>query len=168
MRLADPKQERRAPTGEPLTDAEWHEAIARIGARRRAAAQGVASPTGVMGSKADREHPRFRREVRCLVRADTEKGRPAVHDMRTRNISRGGVAVVHRDPLRPGDSCTVALEAAAAGVLVEGTVMWCQTLPAQDPDDGAVDPPAVDAPLYEIGIRFEQATDIAAFIRQAA
>jgi len=165
MRVADPRrQDRRDPAGEPLTDSEWHEAIARIGARRRAAAAAGADAGGPGSPVADREHPRFRRAVRCLVRADGEQGRPAVYAMRTRNISRGGVAVVHRAPLRAGSSCTVALEAAAAGVLVEGTVMWCQALaPADD-----ADPVLAGAPLYEIGIRFEHATDIGAFIRHAA
>ena len=97
-------------------------------------------------------HPAVRR---CLLRIDRGDTAPGIYIVRSRDISDGGIRIIHGGTLKPDTICCVIIESTAGqSIAAGGTVAWC------NPVKGT------DTPAYELGIRFYQPIDASPFAEQ--
>jgi hypothetical protein len=128
-----------------LSVEEWQQALAvakeRAGQRR------------VDEDRRDLNRPRHEAVRRCLLRVDRgESAAPGLYVVRSRDISDGGMRLVHGGRIRPGSICCVIIETESGDHLAAGgEVSWC------NPIDGAA------AAAYELGIRFYAPIDASRF-----
>ncbi len=125
-----------------LTEADWRAALARIDRH----------PAAPVPDNRRVGRERIPRVLNCLVRLESTDGQPpAIHLVRTRNISAGGLAIVHGRAIPVGTPLVVALEAAAGqGLIQRAEVVWTRPLEPADPHR----PPA--PPAHEMGLKFER------------
>ena len=121
-----------------LTEADWAAALERI----------EAQPAAPVDANRRLGRDRIPRRLNCLIRLDDGRGTPGIHLVRTRNISSGGLAVVHGSPLDIDTALVVALEAAAGqGLIQRASVVWSRRIEPADPAKAAA---------YEIGLKFDR------------
>jgi PilZ domain len=96
--------------------------------------------------------PRHHAIRRCLLRVDRGGSAPGIYLVRSRDISHGGLCVIHGGPLKPDTLCCVIIESNAGQSLAAGgSVAWCNPVKGTDP------------PAYELGIRFYEPIDASPF-----
>ncbi len=124
-----------------LSDDDWAAALERIEHESALLPQ-----RSDAGPGPQREEPRVERRLRCTMRVQDDNGEHAVFLVGTRNLSRGGVSVLHGTHLDEGTTAVLALEAEDGfGTIVPATVAWCRRV-------GAVGYEGVVA--YEVGMKF--------------
>ncbi len=97
-------------------------------------------------------HPAVRR---CLLRVDRGESAPGIYIVRSRDISDGGIRIIHGGTLKPDTICCVIIESTTGqSIAVGGTIAWC------NPVKG------MDTPAYELGIRFYETIDASPFAEQ--
>ncbi len=94
-------------------------------------------------------HPAVRR---CLLRIDRGDAAPGIYIVRSRNISDGGIRIIHGGPIKAETVCCVIIESTAGQSLAAGgCIAWCNPVKNTDP------------PAYELGIRFYGLIDASPF-----
>lgn len=132
-----------------LTEAEWRHAIERIVATTEPELE-----ARFAGRRDDGK--RYFRQAACMLRVVDADGAVGVHLVTTRNLSRGGLSVIHGREVAVGSACVLALETPdGAGVLREASVEWCR---AVEVGRGGA------APAFELGLRFEGTLDVTPFL----
>ncbi len=80
---------------------------------------------------------------RCLLRVDRGDAAPGLYVVRSRDISDGGIRIVHGGQVKPQSVCCIIIETEnGQSIAAGGEVSWCNPIK----DD------SVDA--YELGIQF--------------
>ena len=135
-----------------LTESDWRDAIQRIMAGTDEVKEAEFAARREAGAQ------RYFQKAPCMLRTQTDDGEVGIHLVTTRNLSRGGLSVLHAMPLTSGTRCVLALQAPTGpGAVMEATVGWCREV---DRDD-------TDAPeAYEVGLQFDGALDVTAFLEQ--
>ncbi len=97
--------------------------------------------------------PRHQAVRRCLLRIDRgEDASPDIYLVRSRDISDGGVRLLHGVAIEPDTICCIIIESTTGqSTAVGGTIAWC------NPVKGS------DTPAYELGIRFYEPIDASCF-----
>jgi len=97
-----------------------------------------------------KRHPSVRR---CLLRIDRgEDTTPGIYLVRSRDISDGGIRILHGGPIDTDTICCVIIESTAGqSTAVGGTVAWCNPVKS------------TETPAYELGIRFYEPIDASPF-----
>ena len=132
-----------------LTESEWRQAIARI-----MAATEPEMESRFAGRRDAGE--RYFRQASCMLRVVDADGAVGVHLVTTRNLSRGGLSVIHGRELAVGGACVLALEVPEGpGILRAASIEWCR--PVEVGRGGA-------APVFELGLRFEEGLDVTPFL----
>jgi len=132
-----------------LTESQWRHAIERIVATTEPELEARFS-----GRRDDGE--RYYRQASCMLRVVDADGVVGVHLVTTRNLSRGGLSVIHGREIAAGSACVLALETpGGGGVLCEASVEWCRAV--EIGRGGA-------APAFELGLRFESELDVTPFL----
>jgi len=132
-----------------LTEAEWRNAIERI-----VAATDPELESRFAGRRDGGE--RYFRQASCMLRVVGSDGVVGVHLVTTRNLSRGGLSVLHGREVAVGSDCILALESPnGPGVVREASVEWCR---AVEIGCGGT------APAFELGLRFEGELDVTPFL----
>lgn len=125
-----------------LTDSDWRAALERI--EHEAA---LLPGRGDDAAGAKRAHDRVERKVQCIMRISDGDGGAAVFLVGSRNLSAGGMSLLHGTALDPETPVILALEASQGfGAIVPATVAWCRRIGMVGPG-GAV--------VYEVGMRFD-------------
>ena len=121
-----------------LTEADWDAALQRI--------EQQPAPRVEQNRRVGRE--RIPRRLNCLIRLGDDKAPPGIHLVRTRNISSGGLSIVHGSPLDLDTPLVVAIEAAAGqGLIQRACVVWTRPINTSDP---------TEPPAYEMGLKFDR------------
>lgn len=127
-----------------LADAQWDELLAALAER---------SLEEELQQKNRRTDDRVRYEwrVRSLIRTSQPGSRePQTYLVYTRNISRGGIGLIHGMFLHAGTGVVVMLRTRdGACVAISGLVRWCNHLHGR---------------LHEVGVQFEQPIDLDRFL----
>ena len=125
-----------------LDETHWQEALDRIRHENVLLGERTAADRG----GAARDAPRNERQMPCMLRVSDAAGAVQVHRVMTRNSGRGGVSVLHSEPLDPGDAATLAMQTEGGhGFVAPARVAWCRRI-GQVGEEGEV--------AYEIGFRF--------------
>ena len=126
-----------------LSEAQWQRLMDRLKAEQ---GPGVAASDDRRDLDRTR-HPFVKRAAMRVMHAD---GRNATHVVRTRNLSVGGLALVHGGYLYNGTRCAVIMQNRhGEGVALAGTVVWARLLQGQS---------------HEIGLSFDTTIEIAEYI----
>lgn len=126
-----------------LTDAQWVEMIDRLEKDRRRE-----GPRG--RDRRQKDSTRYPFNRRIALRLNHPGGGNDGFVVRTRNLSSGGIAIVHGGFLHSGASCHVAmarLDGQGVGIAAEAT--WCRLIGGK---------------THEIGLRFTHSIAIGDFI----
>jgi len=127
-----------------LSADEWHEAL-------RTAKDQYDRATPASDQRTT-DQPRHRAVRRCLLRIDRGETAPGIYLVRSRDISNGGIRIIHGGPLKPDTLCCVIIESTAGqSIAAGGTIAWCNPVKNTDP------------PAYELGIRFYEPIDASPF-----
>ena len=91
-----------------------------------------------------------------MLRVVDADGAVGVHLVTTRNLSRGGLSVIHGQELAVGSTCVLALEQPEGpGAVREASIEWCR---AVEVGQGGA------APAFELGLRFKGELDVTPFL----
>lgn len=136
-----------------LSEDEWRQAIERIMANTQPELEArFAGRRGVGGE-------RYFRKASCMLRVVGEDGVVSVHLVATRNLSRGGLSVIHAQELAPGSMCVLALETPMGpGVLREASIEWCRAVDVDGHDQTTA--------AFELGLRFTESVDVTPFLEE--
>jgi hypothetical protein len=131
------------PTIGLLSDADWKAALERI--EHEAA---LLPPRSSQGTPRARQEARHQRTVRCLMRIQPDNEPATIFLVATRNLSRGGMAVLHGTPLDKHTPVIMAIEMSGGfGSIQPANVAWCRRVGIVG-SEGSV--------AYEIGLRFDR------------
>ncbi|MEM9418681.1 MAG: PilZ domain-containing protein [Planctomycetota bacterium] len=87
---------------------------------------------------------------RCVIRLKRQGNPASVLQVRTRNLSQGGLAFFGGNYIFPDTPCHVALvDLEGNGQLIAGTVKWCRH---------------IDGNLHECGVEFDERINVEAFL----
>ncbi len=118
-----------------LTAEDWHKALEAANIQR---ANGK--------PEEDRRDPKRQRHQtirRCLLRVDRGNTAPGIYVVRSRDISDGGISLIHGGPAKPESACCVIIETKEGlNLAIGGIVAWCNPINDTMP------------PAFELGIRF--------------
>lgn len=129
-----------------LTEADWLETLERIMDQ---------TPETTVSHDRREGGERHERWVNCLLRIERDGQEPAIFVVRTRNISNGGIAILHGGLIQVGTPCVVALEAKSGqGLIQRAKVVWSRPIDRDDPTHTA----------YEMGLQFDSQIDSALFL----
>ncbi|MEM6459447.1 MAG: PilZ domain-containing protein [Planctomycetota bacterium] len=132
-----------AKTSLRLSEAQWEALIDRL-----EAGKGPAVPA--TRDRRDLDDRRYFHVRRAALRVLRENSPPTSHLVRTRNLSAGGVGLIHNAFLYPGTPCHVALQTRhGESVALPGTVVWCRHVSGRG---------------HEVGLRFDWIIEIDEFI----
>ncbi|MEM7624288.1 MAG: PilZ domain-containing protein [Planctomycetota bacterium] len=132
-----------------LAEPDWDAAVQRIEYDRRHAPSYVERERRAGG----RRHVAV---INCLVRFARDGAPHGIALVRTRNISAGGVSVIHGQALPIGTACQLAIEAThGQGVVMKATVARSREVNGADLSQAG----------FEIGLAFAEPIDISAFTR---
>jgi PilZ domain len=130
-----------------LSEGEWRDALH--------SAKTQQAQTHADNDQRAPEQTRHTAVRRCLLRVDRGDAAPGIYIVRSRDISSGGIRIIHGGTLKPDTVCCVIIESITGQSLVAGgTIAW------SNPVKGT------DTPAYELGIRFYQPIDAAPFAEQ--
>ena len=118
-----------------LRERDWEAAIRRI--RGEAVLRGDQHRDHADGP---RQGERADRQIACLLRMHdaSHRGR-SVFRVLSRNVSPGGLSLLHGRELSAGDEVTIALERGGGlGQILPGVVRWCRRIGRVGPDAAAV------------------------------
>ncbi|MEE9404742.1 MAG: PilZ domain-containing protein [Algisphaera sp.] len=133
-----------------LTEADWRLAIHRI--------LEATDPEqeARFASRRREGGDRYFRQAPCMLRTELKNGLVGVHLVTTRNLSRGGLSVLHGEALEVGASCVLALQPPEGpGMVMNASVEWCRSIDPTTENDGQA---------YEIGLRFQSELDVTPFL----
>ena len=134
-----------------LTEDQWRVAVERIVANTEPELE-----SRFAGRRGGGE--RYFRQAPCMLRVVDADGKATVHLATTRNLSRGGLSVIHGQELAAGSTCVLALETPEGpGVVREASIEWCR---AVEVGRGG------EAPVFELGLRFDGALDVTPFLEE--
>jgi PilZ domain len=126
---------------------EWQEALSAAKTQRAAGKPDT--------DRRDPDSPRHHAVRRCLLRVDRGESAPGIYIVRSRDISDGGLRLVHGGPVKPGSVCCVIIETAKGqSIAAGGVVTWCNPI-----DD-------TTHPAFELGVRFYEPIDSSGFAEQ--
>jgi hypothetical protein len=129
-----------------LSEDDWANLIQRLEASRDA-------DVSAFSDRRDLDQCRYTMVKRAAIRVQHMDGRASSHVIRTRNISCGGVAILHNVYLHPKTLCHVVLMTRHnEGVGLAASVAWCRHLEGLG---------------HEIGLRFEKPIDVTEFVDKA-
>ncbi len=129
-----------------LSADEWQDALQSAKAQHNPAASRQEQRTT--------DQTRHQAIQRCLLRVDRGDTSPGIYIVRSRDISDGGIRIIHGGPLKPDTLCCVIIETNSGQTLAAGgTIAWC------NPVKGT------DIPAYELGIRFYEPIDATPFAK---
>lgn len=129
-----------------LTQDDWQSALQRIQRDRR-----PLSPDLAERRKAGQ---RYDHVLTCLLRVELD-GHSEIHLVRTRDVSRGGLSVLHGGVIPPEADCLVAVEISEGeGKLMRAHVVRCREVEVEHASQKA----------YEIGLQFEGELDVETFL----
>ena len=132
-----------------LTEDQWRHAIERIVATTEPELE-----ARFAGRRDGGE--RYFRQASCMLRVVDADGAVGVHLVTTRNLSRGGLSVIHGQELAIGSTCVLALEQPEGpGAVREASIEWCR---AVEVGQGGA------APAFELGLRFKGELDVTPFL----
>ncbi|MEM9882731.1 MAG: PilZ domain-containing protein [Planctomycetota bacterium] len=132
-----------AKTSLRLSEAQWEALIDRL-----EAGKGPVVPA--TRDRRDLDHRRFFHVRRAALRVLHRSAPPTSHLVRTRNLSEGGVGLIHNAFLYPGTACHVALQTRHdESVALRGNVSWCRHVSGRG---------------HEVGVRFDRVIEIDEFI----
>lgn len=130
-----------------LTVEDWQMALEAVKARHK-----NGKP------KKDRRDPKQTRHQtirRCLLRVDRGETAPGIYMVRSRDISDGGMRLVHGGPVKPDSICCVIIETdQGLSTAIGGVAAWCNPIADTTP------------PAFELGIRFYEPIDAGGFAGQ--
>ena len=140
---------RKAPDGHAidtvrdwLSEDEWQQALQEV--RRR--------PMDLTGRER-RDAARFDAITRCLLRVERRGSVLGMLLVRSRNLSSTGMCVIHGGRVPRRCVATVVIQGAdGRGVITSGRTIWCKRVPGEKPV------------AHEIGIAFDAAIDVSAFV----
>lgn len=125
-----------------LDETHWQEALDRIGHEQALLGSRSAAERGGI----PRDVPRSDRQLPCMLRRSDAGGGVAIHRVITRNSGRGGVSVLHTEPLDPGEAVTLAMQTQdGRGFVAPANVAWCRRI-GEVGERGEV--------CFEVGFRF--------------
>jgi hypothetical protein len=129
-----------------LTEEHWRAAIARINQ----------TPTALLTTDRRVDLDRIEQHLSCLLRIDQGDEEATIFLVRTRNISDGGLSVLHGGPIDPNTPCVVALEAAAGrGLIQRAKVVWSRKIEGN---------PAGLPEAWEMGLQFDRPINATQFL----
>lgn len=133
-----------------LTQDDWQSALQRIHRDRRPLAPDLAERR-----KAGK---RYEHVLTCLLRVELD-GDAQIHLVRTRDVSRGGLSLLHGGMIPPEADCLVAVEVSdGEGKLMRAHVVRCREVEIDD----------IGQKAYEIGLQFEGELDVDSFLQTDA
>lgn len=133
-----------------LSADEWAQALQTAKSQR--AQPNPAAQTESTQDQRAANQPRHQAVRRCLLRIDRGDASPGIYLVRSRDISNGGIRILHGGTIKPDTLCCVIIESTTGqSTAVGGTIAWC------NPVKGA------DTPAYELGIRFYEPIDASCF-----
>ncbi len=137
-----------------LTEDDWHAALQRIDHEAALLPRRVGT-----SDQPSRENDRTDRRVHCIMRVGKDLDDGQVFLVGTRNISPGGIALLHGTPLDDGTHVVLALEGDGGfGAIMPGTVAWSRRV-GMVGFEGAV--------VYELGVKFDRPLNLDAHLRAA-
>lgn len=103
----------------------------------------------------DAKQSRHQTVRRCLLRVDRGETAPGIYMVRSRDISDGGMSLVHGGPVKPDTVCCVIIETEEGlSTAIGGVIAWC------NPIDNTM-------PLaFELGVHFYTPIDASVFAGQ--
>jgi len=129
-----------------LTEHDWQAAVDRI-------QQDAQDPAAVVKERR-RDTARYPRIMNCLLRVEFD-GHVGIHLVRSRNISRGGLSLLHGGVVPAEADCLVVIESEAGqGRLLRANVVRCR----------AVKDDRLTQQAYEIGLQFAEPLDDASVV----
>lgn len=132
-----------------LTEEEWENALNAAKAQHT-----VEMPSQ---DRRNPSHIRHQTVRRCLLRVNRGDVTPGLYVVRTRDISDGGLRLIHGGPIKPDAICCVIIETDGGQTLAAGgNIAWCNPISDTNP------------PAYEMGISFCQPIDASIFSNQSA
>ncbi len=133
------------PTIGLLSESDWKSALERI---EHEAALLPPRPATREQVKVARQDDRHSQMMRCLMRVQVDNEPATIFLVATRNLSRGGMAVLHGTPLEKHTPVIMAIEASQGfGSIQPATVAWCRRV-GMVGMEGSV--------AYEVGLRFDR------------
>ena len=137
-----------------LSTDEWRNALQNAKTQRN-----QTHPSNDTAAEQDQRAPGQPRHLavrRCLLRIDRGDAAPGIYIVRSRDISAGGIRIIHGGTLKPDTICCVIIESTTGqSTAAGGTIAWC------NPVKGT------DTPAYELGIRFYEPIDASPFAEQS-
>ncbi|MHC4218003.1 MAG: PilZ domain-containing protein [Planctomycetota bacterium] len=115
---------------------------------------GIESWTKQVTDRDRRDSPRvpYREAPRVAVIVESEELGKRTYALIPRNISRQGMSLLHGKFVYDGTLCVLGLKALDGQLVpVRGKIVWCRLVTGR---------------IHEIGIRFEEAIDLADFVSQ--
>lgn len=127
-----------------LSEEEWQQAVEQI--RKRA--MDFNGP-----ERRDQDTRRHQAITRCLLRVERRGQVLGILLVRSRNLSRHGMCVVHGGRLPRRAQATIVIEADdGTGVITSGQVAWCKAVKGVRPV------------VHEIGLEFDEPIDVDRFV----
>ncbi|MBB6428410.1 PilZ domain-containing protein [Algisphaera agarilytica] len=127
-----------------MSDAAWNSIVEKLNEHGSRALSQVDPNQGI------HDRRRFTIVSRCVIRLKRDGNPASILQVRTRNLSQGGLAFFGGNYVFPETPCHLALmDREGNGQLISGRVRWCRH---------------IDGNLHECGVEFDERIDVEQFL----